>query len=55
MRSGLVNDVVKTRPTLLLKDGRMLHAAMKRVRVTEDEVRGGTLDALQGVRGADNA
>ncbi len=36
VRSSAVNSLIKTAPTLLLKDGRMLENAMKRVRITED-------------------
>jgi len=38
VRSSFVNGIVKTTPTVLLLDGRMHHEALKRVRVTEDEV-----------------
>lgn len=40
VRSGFISQAVKTRPTLIVRDGRFLPAAMKKVRVTEDEVRG---------------
>jgi len=40
VRSRFVSEVVKTSPTLIVHEGRFLHAAMKKVRVTEDEVRG---------------
>jgi uncharacterized membrane protein YcaP (DUF421 family) len=39
VRSRFINDIVKTMPTLLLRDGELRHAAMKRVRITDDEVR----------------
>jgi uncharacterized membrane protein YcaP (DUF421 family) len=39
VRSKKIGDIVKTRPTVLLKNGRFLHSAMKVVRVTEDEIR----------------
>lgn len=39
VRSSAVNSVIKTAPTLLLRDGRMLDDAMKRVRITRDEIR----------------
>lgn len=38
VRSSFVNDVIKTSPTVLMLDGQMRDAAMKRVRVTEDEL-----------------
>jgi len=38
VRSSFVNGSVKTTPTVLLLDGRMRHDALKRARVTEDEV-----------------
>lgn len=38
VRSGLVSNVVKTRPTVLMLDGQFLHDAMKLVRVTENEI-----------------
>lgn len=38
VRFPAVNGLVKTRPTVLVLDGRMRQAALKRVRVTEDEV-----------------
>lgn len=39
VRSATVNSMIKTRPTLLLRDGAFLPDAMKQVRVTEDEIR----------------
>lgn len=39
VRSKSVSNIIKTKPSLLLKDGNFLDEAMKRVRVTEDEVR----------------
>lgn len=39
VRSAAINGVVKTNPTLLMKDGHFLHAAMMVVRVTEEEIR----------------
>lgn len=38
VRSALVRRLIKARPTLLLHEGQLLHAAMKRERVTEGEV-----------------
>ena len=38
-RSRTVSKTLKTTPTLLLRDGQLLDEAMKRVRVTEEEVR----------------
>ena len=38
VRSSFVNGMVKTTPTVLVLDGRMRHEALKRVRITEDEV-----------------
>lgn len=38
VRSSFVNHSVKTAPTVLLLDGQMHHDALKRVRVTSDEV-----------------
>lgn len=35
----MINSLIKTAPTLLLKDGRKLDEAMKRVRITKDEIR----------------
>lgn len=51
VRSTTVNSVIKTSPTLLLKDGRMLDDAMKRVRITKDEIR--TAVRQQGMGGLD--
>jgi uncharacterized membrane protein YcaP (DUF421 family) len=39
VRSRSVSNIIKTRPSLLLKDGSFLDESMKRVRVTEDEIR----------------
>lgn len=39
VRSRSVSNTVKTEPTLLLRDGEFLPEALKKVRVTEDEVR----------------
>ena len=39
VRSSTINALIKTAPTLLLKDGRMLDEAMARVRITKDEIR----------------
>ncbi|MFC7738805.1 DUF421 domain-containing protein [Roseomonas sp. GCM10028921] len=38
VRSERVRALVKAEPCLLLRDGRFLHGAMRRERVTEDEV-----------------
>ena len=38
VRSGTVRKLVKSEPTLLAKDGGYLHAAMRRERVTQDEI-----------------
>lgn len=38
VRFGWVRDVVKNAPTVLLRDGKLCHAAMRRERVTEGEV-----------------
>lgn len=38
VRSKTISTVIKTRPTLLLKYGGFVPDAMKRVRVTEDEI-----------------
>lgn len=51
VRSSAVNSLIKTTPTLLLKDGRMLDDAMKRVRITKDEIR--TAVRQQGMGGLD--
>jgi len=40
VRSSKFSNIIKTRPTLLLRDGRFLDEAMRRVRVTKDEIRG---------------
>lgn len=39
VRSRFISQAVKTQPTLIVREGRFLHDAMKKVRVTEDEVR----------------
>lgn len=39
VRSGFVSKAVKTAPTVVLRDGQLLHETLKRVRITEDEVR----------------
>ena len=39
VRSARVENLVKSEPTLLLRDGRFLDAALKAQRVTRDEVR----------------
>lgn len=56
VRSSFVNDAVKTRPTLLALDGQLHHDAMRRVRVTADEVLSavrqqgqGSLDSIDAV------
>ena len=38
VRSSLINGIVKTTPTLLLLDGQLRHDALKRARITRDEV-----------------
>lgn len=38
VRSPLVNRLIKTRPTVLLRDGALCHDALRRVRVTADEI-----------------
>jgi len=40
VRIAFVNRIVKTRPTVLLREGRFRHDALRRVRVTSDEVMG---------------
>lgn len=39
VRSRSISRLVKTQPTLLLKDGRFLQDALKKTRVTENEIR----------------
>lgn len=39
VRSSWINSIIKTQPTLLVFEGRFLRDAMKKVRVTEDEIR----------------
>ncbi|MFL6716988.1 MAG: DUF421 domain-containing protein [Burkholderiaceae bacterium] len=51
VRSAAVNSVIKTAPTLLLRDGRMIAGAMRRVRITSDEIR--TAVRQQGMGGLD--
>ena len=38
VRSKMISNIIKTRPTLLLRDGALMPGAMKQVRVTEDEI-----------------
>lgn len=38
VRSSFINDIIKTSPTVLVLDGLLRRDALKRVRVTEDEV-----------------
>lgn len=40
VRSSFVSRIVKTAPTVLLREGQLRHEALKRVRVTSDEVIG---------------
>lgn len=40
VRSSFVSRIVKTAPTVLLREGQLHHQALKRVRVTGDEVMG---------------
>lgn len=56
VRLSMVNSVIKTSPTLLLSDGRMRDDAMKKVRITKDEIRAairrkgiGSLDKVAAV------
>ena len=56
VRSSFISKVVKTAPTILVRDGQLLHAELKRVRVTSDEVLSavrrhgyGSLEAIDGV------
>ena len=53
LRSERFQDLVKARPTVLLSRGEMLRAAMRRERVTEEEI----LAALRahGMAGPDEA
>lgn len=39
VRSRFVSKAVKTAPTVVLRDGQLLHGALQRVRITEDEIR----------------
>lgn len=48
VRFGFVSDLVKTTPTVLLLDGRLLPDALKRVRVTHDEVMAAVRQQGQG-------
>ena len=38
VRSSLVNAIVKTRPTVVLQGGQLCHGALKRTRLTDDEI-----------------
>lgn len=56
VRVRLVNKAVKTRATVLARDGRLLHEAMREVRVTQDEIQSavrkhghGSLDRIAAV------
>ena len=53
VRSSLVRQLVSAEPTLLLHRGRLLDAALRSARVTEDEVRSAVRAA--GIRGLDDA
>lgn len=48
VRSPFINDIVKTRPTVLALDGQLRHDALKRVRVTGDEVMAAVRQQGQG-------
>lgn len=48
VRFGFVNDLVTTAPTVLLLDGRLRTDALKRVRVTRDEVMAAVRQQGQG-------
>lgn len=39
VRSDFINRIIKTQPTVLVSNGEFLRDAMRKVRVTEDEVR----------------
>ena len=39
VRSRFVSKAVKTAPTVILRNGQLLHEALKQVRITEDEVK----------------
>lgn len=39
VRSRFVSKAVKTAPTVVLRNGQLLHDALKQVRITEDEVK----------------
>ncbi|MBL6458440.1 DUF421 domain-containing protein [Belnapia sp. T6] len=52
VRSDRVRSFVKAEPCLLLSDGRFLHAAMRRERVTEDEVQAAA--RAQGIASLDD-
>lgn len=47
-RFSAVDDVIKSEPTLLFHDGRMLHGAMKRERVAESEIYSAARDSSIG-------
>ena len=38
VRSAFVRDLVKSEPTLLVRDGKCLHNAMRTARITQDEI-----------------
>ena len=48
VRSHFINDLVKTAPTILLLDGRLRTDALKRVRVTGDDVMAAVRQQGQG-------
>lgn len=39
VRFAVVNRLIKSQPVLLIREGQFLHASMKKVRITEDEIR----------------
>lgn len=56
VRSSFVSRIIKTEPTVVVRDGQLLREALKRVRITEDEIlaavrqRGhGSIDAIDAV------
>lgn len=51
VRSRIISQAIKTRPTVLLLDGRLRHDALKRVRVTADEVMAAVRQQGQGSLG----
>jgi uncharacterized membrane protein YcaP (DUF421 family) len=51
VRSSAVNSVIKTAPTLLLSNGHMIAGAMRKVRITSDEIR--TAVRQKGLGGLD--